>query len=172
MRCPGGRTAANVDEFAQLCRMCRHFRRRTRLTALGCQRQRVSIARALLKDAPILVLDEATSHLDAVSEAEVRQALERLRAGRTTLVIAHRLSTIRDADQIVVLDDGRVVERGAHGELVALDGMYSHLIATQLLVTAGASARAASRAAAARAGIAAPWRERPAHRVRGTFLRR
>ena len=72
----------------------------------GGQRQRVSIARALLKDAPILVLDEATSHLDAVSEAEVRQALDRLRLGRTTLVIAHRLSTIREADHIVVLDDG------------------------------------------------------------------
>jgi ATP-binding cassette subfamily C protein CydCD len=98
----------------------------------GGQRQRVAIARALLKDAPILVLDEATSHLDAVSEAEVRQALERLRRGRTTLVIAHRLSAIREADQIVVLDQGRVVERGRHADLVALDGLYSHLIASQL----------------------------------------
>src|SRR4029079_4452594 len=98
----------------------------------GGQRQRVSIARALLKDAPILVLDAATSHLDAVSEAEVRQALDRLRAGRTTLVIAHRLSTIRDADQIVVLDDGTVAERGSHAALLAQDGLYSHLIATQL----------------------------------------
>lgn len=97
----------------------------------GGQRQRVAMARALLKNAPVLVLDEATSHLDAVSEAEVRQALERLRSGRTTLVIAHRLSTIRDADPIVVLDNGRVVEQGTHAELVAPDGLYSHLIATQ-----------------------------------------
>jgi ATP-binding cassette subfamily C protein CydCD len=98
----------------------------------GGQRQRVSIARALLKNAPILVLDEATSHLDAVSEAEVREALDRLSRGRSTLVIAHRLSTVREADQIVVLDEGRVVERGTHAELLALDGLYSHLIATQL----------------------------------------
>jgi len=78
------------------------------------------------------VLDEATSHLDAVSEAEVRQALDRLSAGRTTLVIAHRLSTIRQADNIIVLDDGRLVESGTHGELLARDGLYSHLIATQV----------------------------------------
>jgi len=99
----------------------------------GGQRQRIAIARALLKDAPILVLDEATSHLDAVNEAEVRQALDRLMQGRTTLVIAHRLSTIRNADKIVVLDEGRVVEQGTHGELLALDGLYSHLIASQLV---------------------------------------
>jgi ATP-binding cassette, subfamily B, bacterial len=99
----------------------------------GGQRQRVAIGRALLKDAPILVLDEATSHLDAVNEAEVRQALERLMKGRTTLVIAHRLSTIRDADKIVVLDEGRVIEQGKHTELLALDGLYSHLLANQLV---------------------------------------
>jgi ABC-type multidrug transport system fused ATPase/permease subunit len=99
----------------------------------GGQRQRIAIARALLKDAPILVLDEATSHLDAVNEAEVRQALNRLMQGRTTLVIAHRLSTIRNADKIVVLDEGRVVEQGTHAELLALDGLYSHLIASQLV---------------------------------------
>lgn len=98
----------------------------------GGQRQRVAIARALLKDSPILILDEATSHLDAVNELEVRGALERLKRGRTTLVIAHRLSTIRSADQIIVLDRGRIAERGAHQELLALDGMYSALIATQL----------------------------------------
>jgi ATP-binding cassette subfamily C protein CydCD len=99
----------------------------------GGQRQRVAIARALLKDAPVLILDEATSHLDAVNEAEVRAALDRLMAGRTTLVIAHRLSTIRNADRIVVLDAGRVMEQGTHAELLALDGLYSHLIAAQLM---------------------------------------
>jgi ATP-binding cassette subfamily C protein CydCD len=125
--------AANVDEFAQALPDGYDTTVGERgLQLSGGQRQRVSIARALLKDAPILVLDEATSHLDAVSEAEVRQALDRLSAGRTTLVIAHRLSTIRSADHIVVLDDGMVVEQGHHSDLVALDGLYSHLIASQL----------------------------------------
>jgi ABC-type multidrug transport system fused ATPase/permease subunit len=138
-------TAANVDEFARSLPEGYDTPVGERgLQLSGGQRQRVSIARALLKDAPILVLDEATSHLDAVSEAEVRQALDRLRAGRTTLVIAHRLSTIRDADQIVVLDDGTVVERGTHAELLALDGLYSHLIASQL--RGSAPSRAASTA--------------------------
>jgi ABC-type multidrug transport system fused ATPase/permease subunit len=125
--------AANVDEFARaLPEGYDTVVGERGMQLSGGQRQRVSIARALLKNAPILVLDEATSHLDAVSEAEVRQALDRLSRGRTTLVIAHRLSTIREADQIVVLDEGRVVERGTHAELVALDGLYSHLIASQL----------------------------------------
>jgi ATP-binding cassette subfamily C protein CydCD len=92
----------------------------------------VAIARAFLKDAPVLVLDEATSHLDAVSEAAVRQALERLAQDRTTLVIAHRLSTVRDADAIVVLDEGRLVEVGAHAALLAKGGLYAHLVARQL----------------------------------------
>ena len=78
----------------------------------GGQRQRVAIARAFLKDAPVLILDEATSHLDAVSEQEVRRALDRLTRGRTTVVIAHRLSTVRDADRILVFDEGRLVETG------------------------------------------------------------
>jgi ABC-type multidrug transport system fused ATPase/permease subunit len=98
----------------------------------GGQRQRVAIARAFLKDAPVLVLDEATSHLDAVSEAAVRQALERLSRDRTTLVIAHRLSTVRDADAIVVLDEGRVVEVGPHAALLARGGLYAHLVARQV----------------------------------------
>ena len=130
--------AANVEEFAQALPEGYDTPVGERgLQLSGGQRQRVSIARALLKNAPILVLDEATSHLDAVSEAEVRQALDRLSHGRTTLVIAHRLSTIREADEIIVLDDGRVVERGTHAELLALDGLYSHLIASQLGAGAG-----------------------------------
>ena len=93
----------------------------------GGQRQRLAIARALLKDPPILILDEATSALDTESERAVQAALEHLMAGRTTLVIAHRLSTVRRADQIVVLDRGRVVERGRHAELLELGGVYRRL---------------------------------------------
>jgi subfamily B ATP-binding cassette protein MsbA len=93
----------------------------------GGQRQRLAIARALLKDPPILILDEATSALDTESERAVQDALERLMAGRTTLVIAHRLSTVRRADQIVVLDRGRIVEQGRHAELLGLGGVYRRL---------------------------------------------
>jgi ATP-binding cassette, subfamily C, bacterial CydCD len=99
----------------------------------GGQRQRLAIARALLKNAPVLILDEATSHLDAVNEQLIHQALTRLAEGRTTLVIAHRLSTIRDADHIVVLDQGRVAEQGSHAILLARSGLYSRLVGAQLI---------------------------------------
>lgn len=98
----------------------------------GGQRQRLSIARAMLRDAPILLLDEATSSLDTHSERLVQDALRRLMAGRTTLVIAHRLSTVIDADRIYVLDGGRVVEEGTHGELLARNGLYAELSRMQL----------------------------------------
>jgi ATP-binding cassette subfamily B protein/subfamily B ATP-binding cassette protein MsbA len=100
-------------------------------TLSGGQRQRVSIARALLKDAPVLVLDEPTSALDPVSERLLLDALRRLMAGRTTLIIAHRLSTIRDADKIVVMQAGRVVEVGSHHELLARRGAYAELYTSQ-----------------------------------------
>jgi ATP-binding cassette subfamily C protein CydCD len=98
----------------------------------GGQRQRVAIARAFLKDAPILILDEATSHLDAVNEQAVRASLALLARERTTLVIAHRLATVRDADRIVVLDAGRVVEIGDHDTLLAKGGLYARLVGRQL----------------------------------------
>jgi ATP-binding cassette subfamily C protein CydCD len=98
----------------------------------GGQRQRIAIARAFLKDAPILILDEATSHLDALSEAHVRAALTALMVDRTTIVIAHRLSTIRAADLILVLDAGSVVESGTHAQLIARRGAYARLVDRQM----------------------------------------
>ena len=93
----------------------------------GGQRQRISIARAILKDTPVLVLDEATSALDTESERHIQAALARLQSGRTTLVIAHRLSTVEQADEIVVMDEGAIVERGTHATLLARDGVYAQL---------------------------------------------
>jgi subfamily B ATP-binding cassette protein MsbA len=126
--------SALAEEFIE--RMPRGFdtaigERGTKLS--GGQRQRLAIARALLKDAPILILDEATSHLDTESEILVQQALQRLMEHRTVIVIAHRLSTVRRADKIVVLDQGRIAETGRHEELLARGGIYRRLYELQFL---------------------------------------
>jgi ATP-binding cassette subfamily B protein len=97
----------------------------------GGEKQRLAIARLLLKSPGVVVLDEATAHLDSESEVAIQQALKTALAGRTSIVIAHRLSTIREADQILVVDDGRVVERGRHDELLDAGGLYAELYRTQ-----------------------------------------
>jgi ATP-binding cassette subfamily B protein len=101
-------------------------------TLSGGQRQRLAIARALLKDAPILILDEATSALDAATESRVSRAMQNLMRGRTTFIIAHRLSTVRDADEILVFHNGRIEERGGFDKLVAQGGRFAELVANQL----------------------------------------
>ena len=97
----------------------------------GGEKQRIALARVILKNPRILVLDEATSHLDSESEALIQEALKRVMAGRTSIVIAHRLSTILAADLILVMDRGQIVERGTHTELLAQGGLYAHLYETQ-----------------------------------------
>jgi ATP-binding cassette subfamily B protein len=101
----------------------------------GGEKQRIAIARLLLKDPGVVVLDEATAHLDAGSEAAVQAALATALADRTSIVIAHRLATVRAADEIAVIDGGRVVERGTHDELVAAGGLYASLSRTQFAVS-------------------------------------
>lgn len=123
---------ANVPDFLDRLPLGLETQAGPRGSALsGGQRQRIAIARALLAEAPVLLLDEATSALDAASEQAVTEALARAQAGRTTLVIAHRLATVRDADRIVVMDQGRVVEEGRHEELLAKGGLYARLHALQ-----------------------------------------
>ena len=100
----------------------------------GGEKQRVAIARMLLKDPCVVILDEATSHLDSENEAQVQAALDKALEGRTSIVIAHRLSTVRQADLIVVVDDGRIVERGRHDELLAAGGLYAELYQTLVRV--------------------------------------
>jgi ABC-type multidrug transport system fused ATPase/permease subunit len=127
--------AANADEFIQRLPDGYDTSVAERGSTLsGGQKQRIAIARAILRDAPILILDEPTSSLDAASERLVMDALKRAAAGRTTLIIAHRLTTVRLANRIVVLDQGRIVEEGRPQQLLALQGKYAHLYHLQLQV--------------------------------------
>jgi len=102
----------------------------------GGQQQRVAIARAVLRNPQILIFDEATSALDAESEHLVNEALDRLQSGRTTLIIAHRLSTVMNADRVLVIDNGRLIETGSHAELVEADGLYRQLVERQFALSA------------------------------------
>jgi ATP-binding cassette subfamily B protein len=114
----------------------------------GGEKQRVAIARTILKDPRVLILDEATSALDTRTEQEIQAALTRVSTGRTTLVIAHRLSTVVEADEIIVLEDGRIAERGTHGGLIAADGLYAEMWRRQSEAVAAAEAAALAQAQA------------------------
>jgi ATP-binding cassette subfamily B protein/subfamily B ATP-binding cassette protein MsbA len=128
-------TAANADSFIRALPQGYDTVIGERGASLsGGERQRLAIARAILKDAPILILDEPTASLDAQTEAAVMGALERLTAGRTTIVIAHRLATVRRADAVAVLEAGRIVQLGPHAELIATDGLYRTLSQLQGLI--------------------------------------
>jgi ATP-binding cassette subfamily B protein len=152
-----GRADATPEDLERACRMAEAHDFITRQpngydtlvgergsSLSGGQRQRLAIARALLKDPPVLILDEATSALDAATEARVQKALKALMTGRTTFIIAHRLSTVRDADEILVFEAGRIAERGTFDGLVAQGGRFADLVRTQLTGQQGAEpARAA-----------------------------
>ena len=128
---------ANADDFISKLPKCFDTELGERGVKLsGGQKQRLALARAILADPKILILDEATSSVDAEAEYLIQQALERVLKGRTALVIAHRLSTIRNADKILVLDSGRIVETGKHTELIQRGGLYSRLYQRQMELTA------------------------------------
>ncbi|PWC29850.1 metal ABC transporter permease [Pseudoroseomonas aestuarii] len=129
----------------------------------GGEKQRVAIARTILKDPRVLILDEATSALDTRTEQEIQAALRGVSAGRTTLVIAHRLSTVVEADEIIVLQDGQIAERGNHTALMAADGLYAQMWRRQSEAVAAAEAAAAAQEAARAAGVEADAGRRPAH---------
>ena len=124
--------AARVDEFAE--RLPKSYDTEVGergVTLSGGQRQRIAIARAILRNTPILLLDEATSALDAESEAFIQEAIDRLTANRTTLVIAHRLATVRNADRILVLEQGKLVAEGTHADLIKSSPLYARLAKLQ-----------------------------------------
>ncbi len=130
--------AARVDEFAERLPKAYDTEVGERgVTLSGGQRQRIAIARAILRDAPILLLDEATSALDAESEAFIQQAIDKLTQNRTTLVIAHRLATVRNANRILVLENGKLIAEGKHAELINTSPLYARLAKLQFSVAAG-----------------------------------